>query len=168
MTFLLKTPPELPTPASCVPATQSTTPSTFPSPEPSADQDKDAIIADLKKQLKNKNIIINRLRQRVKSLKELISDLRKKNLIDRRCEDLLNKKFAGPSIEIFKRLMKGKKLGRYSENMKSFALTLHFYSKLTILSEKYSTLRCPIPKVLQLGTAKSQQTLDLRSQPLKL
>ena len=152
-----------------MPATESTTPSTFPSPELSADQDKDAIIADLKKQLKNKNRIINRLRQRVKSLKEIISDLRKKNLIDRRCEDLLNKKFAGPSLEIFKRLMKGKKLGRYSEDMKSFALTLHFYStKAYNFVRKNSTLRCPIPKVLQLGTAKSQQTLDLQSQPLKL
>ena len=38
------------------------------------------------------------------------------------------KKFCGPSLEIFKRVIKGKKLGKYSESLKSFALTLHFYS----------------------------------------
>ena len=91
--------------------------------------DKDAIIADLKKQLVNKNKIIKRLKKKVSSLKQVIANLRKNNMIDKRCEDLLQKKFSGPSLEIYKRLVKGGKYGKYSENFKSFALTLHFYSR---------------------------------------
>ena len=77
----------------------------------------------------------------------LTSILRKKNFIEKRCEDLLLKKFAGPSKEIFKRLLKGKKLGSYSESLKSFALTLHFYSaKAYNFVRKSFKLALPHPK----------------------
>ena len=79
------------------------------SKEISKEKQKDIIIADLRTQLKNKDRIINRLQKKVRSLKEVIGKLRKKNLIDKRCGDLIMKKFSGPSREIFQRILKGKK-----------------------------------------------------------
>ena len=118
-------------------ATENEIPETNPAPSTSSGistsvtsqvGDKDAIIADLKKKLRNKDRIIKRLENKVKSLRQYIAKLKEKNFIDKKCEDLLNKKFSGPTLDIFTRLMKGKKVRKYSENVKSFALTLHFYS----------------------------------------
>ena len=80
-----------------------------------------------------------RLQKKVFSLKDVVKELRDKNLISPNCEDMLNQTFEGVPLELIKRVKSNKKSGKgcvYSPELKSFALTLQFYS-----SKAYSFLR---------------------------
>ena len=74
-----------------------------------------------------------------RSLKDVVKELRDKNLISPNCEDMLNHTFEIVPLELIKRVKSNKKSGKgrvYSPELKSFALTLQFYS-----SKAYSFLR---------------------------
>lgn len=86
----------------------------------------------VKKKLKYSNAKVRRLKQKVKSLADVVSNLKDKNMISANCEAMLNNTFSGVPLEIMKRLVnhKSSRPSResYPEELKSFALTLSFYS----------------------------------------
>ena len=95
----------------------------------------DAVVdraAAMQKRLKNSNAKVQRLRRRVKSLSEIVSALKKNDMISSGCEKLLETTFTGVSHLIMKRIVNQKSArptrASYPEELKSFALTLAFYS----------------------------------------
>lgn len=86
----------------------------------------------VQKRLKCSNAKVQRLRRRVKSLSEIVSALKKNDMISSSCEKLLESTFSGVSQLIMKRIMKQKSSrpthSSYPEELKSFAMTLAFYS----------------------------------------
>ena len=94
------------------------------------DKSNDEIIK-LRKKLKNKQQQARRMKLRVKHLKTVVKDLRQRNLITSACEEMLNTTFSGVPRELMKRMTSGKRTGKgsvYSPELRSFALTLQFYS----------------------------------------
>eukprot|EP00795_Rhopilema_esculentum_P003236 gene3236-1558_t len=84
----------------------------------------------LKKKLKCSNQKSRRLKNNIKSLKSVVKALRNKNMISSNCEERLNKGISGVPLAIIKRLI-SKKRGngcKYPPELRSFALTLQFYS----------------------------------------
>ena len=99
----------------------------------------DKKIEMLKKKLKLSQPRSRRLKKKVFSLKDVVNELRNKNLISQNCEDMLNQTFEGVPLQLMKRVRSSKKSGKgrvYTPELKSFALTLQFYS-----SKAYSFLR---------------------------
>ncbi len=83
----------------------------------------------LKKKLKMSQQKTRRLTIRVKSLKAITKQLREKNLITSNCEEVLERNFSGVPLAMLKRMnSKSGKGCKYSPELKSFALTLQFYS----------------------------------------
>ena len=88
-------------------------------------------IETLKRKLKTSQQRSRRLKKKVFSLKEVVHELRKKDLISTDCEHMLNQTFTGLPLAITKRMVSKKKSQKgcaYSPELKSFALTLQFYS----------------------------------------
>jgi len=86
----------------------------------------------MQKRLKYSNAKVQRLRRRVKSLSEIVSALRKNDMISSGCEKILESTFTGVSQLLMKRIMNQKSPrpthSSYPDELKSFALTLAFYS----------------------------------------
>ena len=94
-----------------------------------------------------------RLQKKVNSLNELIKTLKDKDLISDQVKETLEGKFSGISHEIFQRLSKQKKKTgqglKYTPELKSFALTLQFYStKAYKFVRKMFNLALPHPNVV--------------------
>ncbi len=71
-----------------------------------------------------------RMGKKVTSLQEVVKQLKDNNLISSNCEEMLSQTFSTVPLALMKR-MSTKKSGKghkYSPEMKSFALTLQFYS----------------------------------------
>ena len=84
-------------------------------------------IQKLRKRLKVSQQKTRRLQSKVKTMKAVIDELKKKDLISSNCEQLLRENFTGIPLEIMQRKLQKKKVS-YSPEIKSFALTLQFYS----------------------------------------
>jgi len=86
----------------------------------------------VKKRLKYSHAKVRRLKRKVKSLQEVVVDLRKKDLITPRCEAVLETTFSGIPLEVMKRIVRRQSSKptreEYPDELKSFALTLAFYS----------------------------------------
>ena len=90
-----------------------------------------AEVVGLKKNLKTSQQKSRRLRRRVKSLKAIVKVVHEKLLISSGCEAMLKQTFSGVPSELMKRMTSGKASGKgckYSPELRSFALTLQFYS----------------------------------------
>lgn len=88
-------------------------------------------VEELKKKLKVSQQRSRRFQKKVFSLKEIIKELKDKDLISTNCENMLNQTFEGVPLALAKRMKSTKKSGKgrmYSPEIKSFALTLQFYS----------------------------------------
>lgn len=83
-------------------------------------------VQHLRSKLKIARQAQRRLKQKYQSLQEVITALRRKDLISSQCSEMLNA-FDNVQTEIFKRAAGGTK-GAYSSELKAFASTLHFYS----------------------------------------
>jgi len=75
---------------------------------------------------------VRRLKTKIKTLTDVLEELKKKGLIENdRCE-LIENEFEGIQLEILKNELTNKKRKptgcRYSDDIKKFALTLHYYS----------------------------------------
>ncbi|KAK7879526.1 hypothetical protein WMY93_033763 [Mugilogobius chulae] len=68
-----------------------------------------------------------RLQKRVTSLAEVIKELKEKSLISTGCAEMMDSSFSGVTKELLRRMEKGNK-SKVSEELRSFAMTLHFYS----------------------------------------
>jgi len=87
----------------------------------------------LKKKLKLTQKVKNYAQKKCKSLQEVIEELKEENLISETLEELLQKSSSKVPSQLFDRLAnsqkKSKKFKRkYSKELKSFAITLQFYS----------------------------------------
>ena len=75
---------------------------------------------------------IGRLKRKVHSLKNMLKELKNRNMISTNCEDYLKRKFTGVSLDILKRAISTTKVGKKgkcSPALKAFALTLQYYSQ---------------------------------------
>ena len=66
-------------------------------------------------------------KKKVWSLKTVVKHLRQKHLISVGCKEILSQTFSGASLDLMKRMTSGKGC-QYPPELKSFALTLQFYS----------------------------------------
>ena len=88
-------------------------------------------VISLKKKLKTSQQKSRRLKVKVKSLKAVVQCLKKKQLISSSCEQVLKQTFSGVPLALMKRMTSGHKSGKgvkYPPQLRSFALTLQFYS----------------------------------------
>ena len=88
-------------------------------------------VVTLKRQLKCNKQKSRRLKKSVTSLKTVVKHLSQKQIISPSCEEMLNQTFSGASLDLMKRITSGRKSGKgskYLPELKSFALTLQFYS----------------------------------------
>ena len=81
----------------------------------------------LKTKLKLQQQSSRRLKTRVKSLKNVIKTLKRKDQISSNCEAMLKQHFEGLPLALFTRKTSTLKKEKYSKELKSFALTLQFY-----------------------------------------
>ena len=109
-------------------------------------------VIQLREKMKVKQQKIRRLQAKVNTLEELVNTLKDKQLISDQAQEALEDKFSGISHEIFNRLKKQKKSGsglKYTPELKSFALTLQFYStKAYQFVRKMFRLALPHPNVV--------------------
>ena len=88
-------------------------------------------IENLTKKLKSSQKKTGRRNKKVSTLAAVVSELKDKNLINNDCANMLEATFSGVPKELMKRLVgqkKRKNLGAYPPELRSFALTLKFYS----------------------------------------
>jgi len=75
---------------------------------------------------------VRRLKTKIKTLNDVLEELKKKGLIENDPCDLIENEFEGIQLEILKNELTNKKRKptgcRYSDDIKKFALTLHYYS----------------------------------------
>ncbi|CAB3987619.1 DNA transposase THAP9, partial [Paramuricea clavata] len=88
-------------------------------------------VKNLQKKLRLAQQKTRRRNKKVSTLTAVVSELREKNLINSDCVTILESTFSGVPKELMKRLVtqkKKKNLGAYPPELRSFALTLKFYS----------------------------------------
>ncbi|CAB4037339.1 THAP domain-containing 9, partial, partial [Paramuricea clavata] len=88
-------------------------------------------VGNLQKKLRLAQQKTRRRNKKVSTLTAVVSELREKNLINSDCATILESTFSGVPKELMKRLVtqkKKKNLGAYPPELRSFALTLKFYS----------------------------------------
>nr|CAI5842946.1 unnamed protein product [Callosobruchus analis] len=82
----------------------------------------------LQKKAKTLQTTVGTLRERVKSLNSLLKLLKQKMYITDSAETALKASLSGTPLEIFERMLKGCTKQKYNPALRSFALTLSFYS----------------------------------------
>ena len=88
-------------------------------------------VESLQKKLKRSHQKSRRLKKRVNTLADVVSKLKEENLINNDCAAILETTFSGVPCELMKRLMTQKEKknpGAYPPELRSFAMTLKFYS----------------------------------------
>ena len=84
-----------------------------------------------KKKLKSSQTKTRRWKKKVATLADVVSKLKEEHLINSDCATMLESTFSGVPLELMKRLMTQKEKknpGAYPPELRSFALTLKFYS----------------------------------------
>ncbi|VEN56482.1 unnamed protein product [Callosobruchus maculatus] len=81
-----------------------------------------------KNKIKSLQQSVRRLRKKANDLQSVIDVLKKKALITENAETAMKASLSGPAGEVFNRLLKGPGKQKYTPALRSFALTLHFYS----------------------------------------
>ena len=88
-------------------------------------------VESLQKKLKRSHQKTRRLKKKVNTLADVVSKLKEENLINNDCAAVLETTFSGVPCELMKRLMTQKEKknpGAYPPELRSFAMTLKFYS----------------------------------------
>lgn len=110
--------------------------------------------AKVQKKLKYSNAKVRRLKTKVKSLSQIIADLKQNDMISAGCEEVLQQAYSGVPLEVMKRIVYQRSSvpsrASYPEELKSFALTLSFYSlKAYNYVRKTFQLALPHPSTLR-------------------
>ena len=109
--------------------------------------------AQLKKKLQATRMKNIRLKRKVKSLEGVVEELKRRNLVSDECASILENTYAGVPKEIMKRIVlqkKKKNPGAYPSELRSFALTLKYYSsKAYRFVRKSFNLGLPSPSVIR-------------------
>ena len=108
----------------------------------------------LQKKLKSSSTKARRLKKQCQSLSEVIKDLKESSMISSNCEEMLQQAYSGVPLEITKRILQQKSSvpsrASYPDELKSFALTLSFYSvKAYNYVRKTFKLALPHPSTLR-------------------
>ena len=110
-------------------------------------------IENLQKKVKISKQKTRRRNRKVSTLASVVSELKEKNLINSDCAALLETTFSGVPKELMKRLVSQKKKknpGAYLLELRSFAMTLKFYStKVYNYVRKSFDLGLPHPTVIR-------------------
>ena len=110
-------------------------------------------IENLQKKVKISQQKTRRRNRKVSTLASVVSELKEKNLINSDCATLLETTFSGVPKELMKRLVTQKKKknpGAYPLELRSFAMTLKFYStKAYNYVRKSFNLGLPNPTVIR-------------------
>lgn len=112
-------------------------------------------VAILNKKLKASREKIRRLKIKVKSLKDVTKQLREKNLISSSCEEMLEYNYSSVPLALLRMNSSSGKGCKYSPELKSFALTLQFYS-----SKAYEFVRKTFNLALPSSGSSSQMVLQ--------
>lgn len=111
------------------------------------------ILKNKERTIKLKKRQLQRFQIRIKGLKEVITDLRRKNMVSENCFSCLNSISDQGVKEFVERAIKnGKKLSKrqYPPALRSFAITLHFYSPRAYnYVRKKMNMALPAPSVLR-------------------
>ena len=89
------------------------------------------VVSKFKKKLKVSQRKTSRLKKKVDSLISVVESLKENHLVSSACADVLETIFAGASRDLMKRIVSqkaNKKPGAYTAKLRSFAMTLKFYS----------------------------------------
>eukprot|EP00745_Piridium_sociabile_P017458 TRINITY_DN26262_c0_g3_i1.p1 TRINITY_DN26262_c0_g3~~TRINITY_DN26262_c0_g3_i1.p1 ORF type:complete len:251 (+),score=56.55 TRINITY_DN26262_c0_g3_i1:228-980(+) len=109
--------------------------------------------AVLSRKLKVEQTKKSKLRKTVQSLKTVVKTLKDKNLVTSQCAELLDSTFSGVPNDVMKRLLNkknNKHCGEYTPELRSFAMTLNFYSaKAYRFVRKTFNLGLPHPAVIR-------------------
>ncbi|XP_062412537.1 uncharacterized protein LOC134102456 [Sardina pilchardus] len=81
-----------------------------------------------RKRIKLQGETINRLKRKVTSLSAVILELKQKSLISSECAEVLEGSISGVPWEVLFRVSRNKKSHRISNELRTFANALHFYS----------------------------------------
>ena len=107
----------------------------------------------LKKKLKATRMKNIRLKKKVESLQTVVDELKKKNFVSDKCAILLENTFSGVSRKMMERLVQQKKKkssSAYPPELRSFAITLKYYSsKAYQFVRKSFDLALPHPSVIR-------------------
>ena len=88
-------------------------------------------------------------------LKNIVKQLKKKDLIFSACEEMLKKNFSEEPVSLFKKMISNFGKGcKYSPELKSFSLTLKFYSAKAYDLRKTFNLAFPHPVQIRKCYAK--------------
>ena len=108
---------------------------------------------EMKKKLKATQMKNQRFKKKVKSLQNVVDDLKKKKLVSDECAAILETTFSGVPQQLMRRIVqqkKSKSAGAYSPELRSFALTLKYYSsKAYRFVRKSFDLGLPHPSVIR-------------------
>ncbi|KAJ8951535.1 hypothetical protein NQ317_015416 [Molorchus minor] len=105
-------------------------------------------VAKQRKRIHSLQMTVRRLRLRITSLESLLKHLKEKSLISESAESIIKASVSGPAVDIFERLLKGPSAQKYNPSLRSFALTLSFYS-----AKAYNFVRRTFNRTLpHLGT----------------
>ena len=105
----------------------------------------------LKKKLKLSQQKARRLKKRNTSLKGIVKQLKERDLISSACEEMLQRNFSEVPVALFKRMSSNSGKGcKYSPQLKSFALTLQFYSAKAYDFVR-KTFNLALPHPVQIG-----------------
>lgn len=106
-------------------------------------------LKEVKKKLKVSQTKLCKCKKSINSLHSLIDALKSKSLVTSQCADHLSNTFSSIPKELFSRLLI-KKSGQYPKELRSFAMTLHFYSaKAYNYVRKSLLLSLPHPSVIR-------------------
>lgn len=104
----------------------------------------------LNKKIKTEQTKCSRLKKKVENLKCIINILKDKNYVSAQCADLLDTTFSGIPNKLMKRMLEKNKKTVYTPELRSFAMTLSFYSaKAYRFVRKTFDLNLPHPSVLR-------------------
>ena len=91
-----------------------------------------------------------RLKKKVSSLNDVITSLTDNHYVSNECADILEKSISGAPLDLMKRITSGRKPGSYPPELRSFAMTLKFYSaKAYRYVRKSFNLGLPHPSVIR-------------------
>jgi len=90
-------------------------------------------IENLRKKLKVTQQKTRRLKKKVEKLSSVVEELKNKGMVSENCVEILNSTFSGVPLAVMSRILKNQASGKksrqeYDTVIKSFALTLNFYS----------------------------------------
>ena len=107
-------------------------------------------LSSVRRKLKSSEQKNRRLESKVETLQSVIDSLEERRIVSDSCAEQLSDCITGVPLDIMSRMIQNTKSGTYSDNIKSFAMTLQFYSSkaYTYVRETFG-LNLPHPSTIR-------------------